>query len=82
MENEKPIASGTVSFTATAEYIKPKVYCKNCKYYSNFKLYDCKYILGIIDHPISKKTRYVHSDIENKDNNCPFFKKKWWKIFN
>ena len=79
MKNKKPTAS-RMSFTATAEYVKPKVYCKECKFYDFWRLGNCKYILEKKDTPIKKRKKiFAKSNRENANNDCPHFKKKWWR---
>jgi len=58
-------------------YEKPKVYCKECKFYAPFRWGDCKYLLGKQSTPIKKGEKiFAKSDRENANNDCKFFKMK------
>ena len=64
-----------------------KVYCWNCKYYryedDAFGGYDdCKFKLGEADNS------FQHYDItigdpqaQNHNNECSYYKRKWWKFW-
>ena len=71
-----------------------KIYCKNCKYWYEMSNYyfligdHCSYELFKKNKKISEITgqsRGSHTSInfeeENKNNNCPYYKKKWWKFW-
>jgi len=69
---------------------KMKVYCKNCKWYIGLK--DCTDEIGqkagyqyvcfpvkifdCIGNPLWKSCKKL-----NDDNNCKYYKCKWWKFF-
>jgi len=77
MEKKKSIASGTVSFTATTEYVKPKVYCEDCKFY--ILPNECRQTKITVSTPLREEINYLMCSRSNKDNNCPHFRRKWWK---
>ena len=46
-----------------------KVYCKNCR-------------LNIVRNKMMVEYCFDHPDyFHNKNNNCKFYKKKWWKFW-
>jgi hypothetical protein len=60
-----------------------KVYCINCKY-SYIPLKDCFRIVDevIIDTPIKRKKKTIFGDIKtNENNDCAFYKRKWYKFW-
>ena len=70
-----------------------KVYCEDCKYEHLFvgwadlhSEHCCNYEKGVITSPRYKSIDYAVYDIDNKNNNCPYYKEKWckklWGIFN
>lgn len=52
---------------------KEKVYCENCIFKCEY--FDCNYIIKYIHAPYEKKAIYAYPNIDNKNNNCPYFKK-------
>ena len=52
-----------------------KVYCKKCKYQSWDYLDKCfdGVIVMFLGHP--------NKTWSNKNNNCPHYKRKWWKFW-
>jgi hypothetical protein len=48
-----------------------KVYCENCKWYSNKS---CIYIIDFPDIFIQKKPN-------NVNHNCKYYIRKWWKFW-
>jgi hypothetical protein len=61
---------------------KAKVYCKNCKYYCG----------PIFENPCGKywiiKSKYTGeitktewNDNNNKNGDCKYYKRKWWKFW-
>ncbi|GAI84515.1 unnamed protein product [marine sediment metagenome] len=50
-----------------------KVYCENCKYSGIFKKKKKLYFYC--------KLGNVFEDASNLDNNCKFYKRKWWKFW-
>lgn len=69
---------GTMSFTANASLERPKIYCRDCKYDT---------MLGkVIGHEYNTKTgrtdrKFCSPYDHNENNNCEYFKRKWWKRF-
>ena len=63
-----------------------KVYCYNCKYHNLLSInLDCKRFKGSSrrDTPyniIKKYYRYTGFDL-NINNECKYYKRKWWKFW-
>jgi len=67
-----------------------KVYCKNCKFVEKWRLYCEPWIwFGVrVDdhhsprHLLGRKNigRFERAK-QNEKNNCPYYKKKWWKFW-
>jgi hypothetical protein len=52
-----------------------KVYCCNCKYFWNNELgMGCNKVIGCYDTPESRMTDTAEIEIDNKNNNCKYYK--------
>ena len=70
-----------------------KVYCKNCKYYRRETLTGNPYcgaskkygkMLHSKDNFLEKSKSFREvwfADEINKNNDCPYYKRKWWKFW-
>jgi len=62
-----------------------KVYCRDCKYfhkhyYDEACYYDeCSKVTGYEDNPTHRTAIYAVYDIDNKNNDCQYYKEKWYK---
>lgn len=60
----------------------PKVYCCNCKYYrEHFKEDFCEKSKTINPSAIRLEYIYLSCEHVNKNNDCPNYKRKWWKFW-
>lgn len=64
-----------------------KIYCKNCKWDRDFSAYNkfqkkyCNYIIKNIGYYRGEQRRLSTVEYLNKNNDCPFYKRKWWKFW-
>lgn len=66
-----------------------KVYCENCKYYkpiyeplSGFLIgTKCKKNATTEHTPVFEYKVYGDCEELNENNNCPYYKRKWWKFW-
>jgi len=62
-----------------------KVYCDNCKWgKDNSPLYKnqyCNYVLFKMKDYRGEQTKRSTINYLNKDNDCPYYKRKWWKFW-
>lgn len=64
-----------------------EVHCKNCKWdrdfssYTKFQKKFCKYISGRIRSYFGEQLQRSTVDYLNKNNDCPYYKRKWWKFW-
>jgi len=62
-----------------------KVYCRDCKYfhkhyYDEACYYDeCSKVIGYEDNPTHRTAIYSDLEVCNKNNNCQYYKEKWYK---
>ena len=68
-------------FKEGIEQIK-KVYCGDCKYLDHnpwIKINLCYKVIGYNDNPIHRTAIYVDLEACNKNNDCQYYKEKWYK---
>ncbi len=54
-----------------------KVYCYNCRYFRNNTVYltsKCNKVIGMEDSPTMKIPIYANFRVDNKNNNCKYYK--------
>ena len=59
-----------------------KVYCEDCKYLDHnpwIKINLCYKVMGYNDNPIHRTAIYVDLEACNKNNDCQYYKEKWYK---
>lgn len=62
----------SVMVVMNGKIIEKKVYCKDCNYY-----YEIGYRLCLNGN--SSNVAFS-ADESNKNNNCSYYKRKWWRI--
>ena len=68
-------------FKEGIEQIK-KVYCEDCKYLDHnpwIKINLCYKVTGYEDNSIHRTAIYVDLEVCNKNNDCQYYKEKWYK---
>lgn len=58
-----------------------KVYCLNCRYLRYREGYICSIKPEIIDLWDHKRRVYASPKKRNKNNDCPYYKRRWWKFW-
>jgi hypothetical protein len=72
-------------------YPPKKVYCKNCKYFDDWYTYGFVERIITCSSPQNSLIKHIWEEpiieykmkpfIRNKDNNCPYYRRIWYKFW-